>query len=460
MGGPRPKIETTAGSARRWWRRTRFAGVLIAVLAIAAFGIWRIGRSDEIGPGRAGPNVLLIVMDTTRGDRCTFNGYDRPTTPRIAAFAEDAVVFRRAYVPGGWTGPTHASLFTGLRPEHHGLLNGIRLYLTQEALTVAEVLHQAGWRTAGWSSNAYVSPDLGLSQGFEQFHMLLEPPRPDGKTAARIHRLALDYMKNANARGESFFVFINDIQPHAPYAPPEEYEKSFIDASTPRAKIELVRRYDPERGHRFLTDRSVIPDDMMKIRSDLYDAEIAALDAAVGDLLDAVREANLLDDTIVIITSDHGEHFGEGGRVEHNYSLYHPILHVPLVVRIPGRMEGGRTVDAAVRLEDLAPTIFEACGVDVPSGLDGESLFQIDPANPRIVRASFGPQPPPRVRVVVPPELRRALRSVIDGRWHLVRDSAGVERLFDLDADPLEAHDLAVERPDIRDRLRELLPER
>ena len=447
-------------------RRSRRGGLRITIpvailLVLVGLGIELRGRSAEVPPRPTGPNVLLLVMDTTRGDRCSINGYPRPTTPRLARFAQDAVVYRRAYVPAGWTGPSHASLFTGLRPDRHGFLAGVRMYLAQEPTTLAEALQAAGWRTAAWSSNAYVTPDFGFGQGFEQFRTTLEPPRPRGLVAGRQHRLALEFMKATAERGEPFFVFVNDIQPHAPYVPPPDFQALFVDPAVPAEEVERARWFDPNRAFLFLTDPDQIPPDVMRLRSDLYDAEIASLDASVGDFLDGMEQAGLLENTIVIVTSDHGEHFGEAGRVEHLYSLHLPILHVPLVVRVPGRLAGGIAVDDPVRLEDLAPTILEACGLDVPPGLDGESLFRLDPARPRVARASYGRQPQPKLeRGQVPEAMLRGLRSVLDGRWHLIRDSAGVERLYDIEADPSESNDRSGDQPDVCWRLRELLPER
>ena len=443
-------------------RRRIVAIVALAVVALLA--VRRLGWPESALTPSPGPNVLVIVLDTTRGDRCSFAGYDRETTPHLAAFARDAVVYRNAYVPGSWTGPTHASLFTGLRPESHGFLWGNRLYLTADALTLAEVLGPAGWSTAAWSGNMVVSPDLGFAQGFARFEMVIEPAKPSGKEARRAHRLALDHMRNAKARGTPFMVFVNHIQPHAPYRPPEPFLGRFVSPDVPPAIVEYETRYDAGRQYRYLIDESQIPPDRMKVRSDLYDAEIASLDDAVGELLDGMREAGLLDDTIVVVTSDHGEHFGERQRVEHSFSLYRPILHVPLLVRVPGRLTGGRVVDDLVRLEDVFPTILDACGRPVPPGLDGESLLALDSARPRAARAISGRHPPERYRRLAPdvPFERFAveLRSVIEGRWHLIRNENGTEELFDVEADPLESVDLAAAHPEVRDRLRALLPVR
>src|SRR5262245_38862994 len=132
---------------------------LLALLLAAACG-------DHPAAPAQRPNVLLLVMDTTRADRCGFVGYGRPTTPRLDAFAKDAVVFKDAWSPCCWTAPSHASLFTGLRPEHHGLMDSVRPNLAEEATTLAERFRDAGWRTGCFSNSDWISRDFGLTQGF------------------------------------------------------------------------------------------------------------------------------------------------------------------------------------------------------------------------------------------------------------------------------------------------------
>ena len=455
------------------FRRFRGRGRVAAVVAVACAALSSVrcadpdaGASTDNAARPGGPSVLLLVMDTVRADRCSINGYARPTTPRLAAFAQDAVVYRNAYVPGGWTGPTHVSLFTGLRPEHHGFYFGNRLYLTDEAHTLAEALTAGGWSTAAFSGNAVITPEFGMGQGFSRFvsKELFEPPYPrtdDG------HAMAFAFMESVRRRGRPFFVFINDFQPHVPYAPPEPFASRFVDPDAPTAMVSRERGLDAARSIRYLFDSTAIPPANLKVRSDLYDAEIASVDDSIGNLLDRMQAAGLLEDTIVIVTSDHGEHFGERGYVEHVGSLFRPILHVPLVVRVPGQLDGGTVVESPVRLEDVFPTILEACGVPVPSPIDGESLLSLDPDRPRVARALYGRQTLRSLRLGLPDlpleRFERVLRSVIDGRWHLVRatddDELLFEHLFDIQNDPLEATDIAAQHSDVVARLRAMLPE-
>jgi len=417
----------------------------LLAIAILVTGGLACSEPDPEEP-HDGPSVLVLVMDTVRADRCSFQGYAPTTTPRLARFAEEAVLYQNAYVPGGWTGPVHASLFTGLRPENHGFLLGNRLYLTDGQRTLAELLSMSGWSTAAFSGNLIVAPDYGMSQGFHRFEMFLEPPQP---RSAEIHAGALEFMKSVRGRGRPFFVFINDFEAHTPYDPPESFAQKFVADDAPAELVRHERLLDTPRSVLYLFDPSAIPPAAMKVRSDLYDAEIASLDDEVGKLLDDMKAAGLLENTIVVIASDHGEHFGERGNVEHFGSLYRPILHVPLMVRVPGRLEGGR-VDDIVRIEDLFPTILAACGMPIPGVLDGESLLDLDPSRPRVARAWHGPRPFGTLRLELAEfplhEFDRVTRSAI------------YAELFDVDADPLETTNVIADHLDVRDRLRALLP--
>ena len=431
-----------------------------AVAALAAFGLARLASPEVDSPEPpAGPNVLVLVIDTVRADRCSFNGYGRATTPRLEELARDAVVYRNAYAPAGWTAPVHASLFTGLRPEHHGLVWGNRIYLRDGVETLAERLSASGWSTGAFSGNMLVSPDYGMAQGFGWFQMMLEPPYP---RTDETHERALDFMKLARRGRRPFLVFVNDFQPHTPYAPPESFAQRFVSPDAPPADVARERRLDTARSVRYLFDPSAIPPEAMAIRSDLYDAEIASLDDAIGRFLDDAKAAGLLDNTIVVILSDHGEHFGERGHVEHFASLYRPILHVPLIIRAPGRLDGGRTVDDVVRIEDVFPTILDLCGLETPDGIDGETLLTVHPLRPRAARAYHGPQPYENLRPALPDvpleRLDRVTRSVIEESWHLVVSTDGRVELFDVESDPLEATNIAVDHPDVVDRLSAFLP--
>jgi len=412
---------------------------LLALLLCAACG--------DGAPAKR-PNVLLLVMDTVRADRCSFEGYARPTTPRLDAFAKDAVVFKDAWAPAGWTAPSHASLFTGLRPEHHGVMDAVRMFLPEHIPTIATMFRAAGWRTGCFSNNEYISPEYGLAQGFETavplFHDQGKRPYP---WAPETHRRALDWALSAVAEKKPFFLFVNDMEAHIPYTPPAEAAKRFLPADAAEDEVAAARAFSFPSSIGVLLDAVKAPARRTALMSDLYDAEIATLDDAVGALLDGLKTRGLLDDTIVVVCADHGENIGEHGMIGHFQSLHRTTLHVPLLVRFPGKFDGGRAVTDLVRLEDVPPTLLELCGLPVPADFDGASLLHGLPG--RIARANQGEQSGkiPDIRKYYPDRdpsrFTRSFESVYDGRRHLVQDSAGGEEFYDVAEDPGETKNLS-----------------
>jgi arylsulfatase A-like enzyme len=437
---------------------------LLALLAVAGCGGCGGCGDSAPKPPAERPNVLLLVMDTTRADRCSFEGYARPTTPRLDAFAKDAVVFKDAWAPAGWTAPSHASLFTGLRPEHHGVMDAVKIWLSDEVPTIASMFHFNGWRTGCFSNNEYISPEYGLSQGFETAVPLFRDQSRRYPWAIDTHQRALDWALSAAADKKPFFLFVNDMEAHLPYTPPADAQKRFLPADATDAEVADARAVEFPKSIGLLLGRETIPPRKFALLSDLYDAEIASLDDAVGTLLDGLASHGLLDKTIVVVCADHGENIGEHGMLGHFQSLHRTILRVPLLVRFPGKFDGGRRVADVVRLEDVPPTLLELCGLRVPGDFDGKSLLSDLPG--RVARANQGSQSGtiPKITTFFPGAdaklFDRSIDSVYDGRFHLIRYSTGDEEFYDVAADPGETKNLAPEDgPDLH-KMRKLLAAR
>jgi arylsulfatase A-like enzyme len=442
--------------ARTASRAVAVGAAIVAACAAAA----AIVASRGSGPAR--PNVLLLVMDTTRGDRCSIDGYPRPTTPRLEEFAKDATVFRDAWSPANWTAPAHASLFTGLRVEHHGMHRGNRRYLADGIGTLAERLAADGYSTACFSNNSVVSQEFGLTQGFRTLVPLFDRHDLPYPWAHTTHDEAALWARSEARAGRPFFLFINDMEPHIPYTPVPEMAARFVRGAPTQTQTAAASAYEYPHTLGYSLHVEEMPDAERELLSDLYDAEIATLDAEIGVLLDQFRADGLLDSTLVVVAGDHGENLGEHHLWEHSLGLHRTLLHVPLVVRYPGRFDKGRVVGDVVRLEDVYPTVLETCGIPVPAGLDGVSLTRDLPG--RIARAVQFPQDERRdgieklfgpVPALTP--LLRGVESAYDGRFHFLRYSDGAEELFDVGQDPDETRDLHGERPDVAARLRGLL---
>ena len=430
----------------------RLASLLLA--SAAAFAA-SCGSAD-------GPNVLVLVLDTTRADRCSFTGYDRPTTPRMDELAKDAVVYREVWAPANWTGPAHASLFTALSPERHGFHGGGRPHLGLGPDTLAGRFEAAGYATACFTNNEFISAEFGLTRGFAEVFPLYRADNRKYPWAAATHEAAADWARAMHDAGRPFLLFINDMEPHQPYEPPEDIAKRFVRSPPGESDMKLARAFNNNESLALNLGVTKLGDEQRALLSDLYDAEVATLDREVGNLLDRMRADGLLDSTLIVIVGDHGEAIGEQGTYDHGHSLHSQLLHVPLLMRLPGKFDGGRAVNDLVRLEDVAPTILETCGLPPFEDVEGKSLLA--PLSGRIARASQPPEGLYAVRArhempgADPSPVTVGIRSVFDGTLHLLAYSDGRVELYSRKDDPQELRDLAKERPADVERLRALLP--
>lgn len=364
------------------------AGAALAGSLLLAIGG---GRDDgpaptaaRSGPGR-GPDVLLVVVDTLRADAVG------AATPRWDALAAEGALFTTCRAPSSWTKPSTASLLTGLYPTEHGALE-FESMLPGAATTLAETLRAAGWRTAAFTDNPFVSVAYGFGQGFDAFTgrapstvargtLLLQAASqvrlrlaggaaysfgPGVETGADgILGGAVDFLLASD--GRPAFAYAHLIEPHYPYTPPPPFDGG-------------RRRVDPPHSSGILPFDSfpALPDADVAIMRANYAGEVSAADAALGRALDRIRAAGRLDGTLVVITSDHGEEFHEHGGWTHGQSLYEELVRVPLLVRPPAGAPGrGRRVEAPVSLVDVAPTVLGLAGVASGARTSGRSLVPL-----------------------------------------------------------------------------------
>ncbi|MEM8963153.1 MAG: sulfatase [Acidobacteriota bacterium] len=276
-----------------------------------------------------GRNLLIIVADTWRADHTSLHGYERATTPYLDRFASQALVFDRAFSTSPWTLPSTASLLTGLYPNEHGLIRAEPL--PHDLDTLAEGLAGEGISTFAISANPLVSPDRGLAQGFEHFDYL-----PESKANAITDR-ALERLDEH--RPYRFFGYLHYLDPHGPYNAPEPYRHRFTDPAY-QGRFRDPQALRPISFAR-APDFPVDDDDVHHLRA-AYDGEILFWDHEFQRLVDGLRARHLLDDTVIIITSDHGEEFAEHGLFKHGHHLYDESVHVPLLIHAPGRVDPGR----------------------------------------------------------------------------------------------------------------------
>jgi arylsulfatase A-like enzyme len=430
------------------------------------------------------PNIVLIVFDTLRVDRLSCYGYARPTSPHIDAFAADAVQFDRAVSPGIWTEPSHASLFTGLYRSQHGM-GWNRIWLDDRFVTLAERLRDHGYQTIALSNNPNVSPGTNLTQGFEQF---AEPARLVYWRRSVLYHFAKQVWAKGGPLGSvlgrwfvfdagghatssladallqqrdvtrPFFLFINYMEPHWPYEPTRAYRRSFIRTE------DLARSYDINYDHRAiyqycLLRRPVYTPRDMKILSDAYDARVREMDDYFADLITVLRANTDLDNTMIILASDHGENLGEHKLLGHEFCIYNTLIHVPLIVRWP-RILHPQRVDNVVQTHDVFPTILGWVGLDVRQSAKvmTRSLAEALPSTTASVyRHGYAEYLHPPTWAFKIARRRDptfdespwmvAYRAVVDRRWKLILGSNRRVELYDLSTDPAEERDMAAAHP-------------
>jgi len=331
---------------------------------------------DRIGDGpraiellettRLADNVILVSIDTLRADRLGCYGADRPLTPELDRLAAGGVLFERAYAAAPWTLPSHASLFASEWPHATGIgTYDAPGHLVPEVVTLAEVLREAGLETAGFTGGGYLSDAFGLERGFDVFEGHLE--RSDMADVARLAGAWLD----ARDRSRPFFLFLHTWEVHQ-YDPPEAFRRRWVRPyAGALAAVDSVANFLQNRGAK-PAGKPLTESDLRYAR-DLYDACVASVDTELGKLCERLRAEDLLERTLVVVTSDHGQEHAEHGGTGHGYTLYEEDVRVPLVVALPSL--AARRVATPVSLVDLAPTIAALAGVEAPARWRGQDLL-------------------------------------------------------------------------------------
>ena len=453
-----------------------------AALALAAVVAPLGSKPLPAGPGgpaaaAAPAPIVLIVLDTLRADHLAMYGYERDTMPTLERFArEQAVVVERAISVGATSLPTHASMFTGLDPPRHGARYAsaadpdpprFAYPLGPGPPTLAELLGRAGYWSVGVSGNAGpLAPEFGLARGFDVYDASFDSdalhrqrtawhmasPRADplialaslpvfrevelfawGQRYRRARSIADQAIEAVDAAGDHpFFLFVNFIDPHWPYAPPARCRSDFgrSDENWDRASQSTQLRVNLEGGVLEAVERQQI--------IALYDGELRCLDEALARLLRRLERHARWDEMLVVITSDHGEAFGEHDTMAHGVSLYDEQVRVPLVIK-PGRGAGlpqpGTRLSGPMQSTDLFATVLEHAGLVPPPNGDGTAWGR----GRRIARSWLGVKR--RYGVARPDRFLRDLRAVEVGRWKLVVSSQGRRELYDLARDPGETVD-------------------
>jgi arylsulfatase A-like enzyme len=450
-------------------RRAVIASAAILVLAaVLVSGMPPTIHATQAGQPTASSqcNVVLITMDTVRADHLSVYGYERDTTPHLQDFARTATLYRRAVAAADMTLPAHASIFTGLYPAWHGADIAPPRYplgrpLAPRYVTLAQVLRSKGYWTAAVVANyAYLQPSLGMASGFAVFDSPLPVHMSTSKEpfflregswrvlsliadtaavdvaslhAADIDRRASTLLEQAR-HGRSFFLFLNYMDAHDPDVSEPPFNRRFPgrDPYFKTSGYEEIK-WAVNSGKRQIGTRE---------KSHLlsqYDGGIAYIDDEVGLLLARLREMGLYDNTLIIITADHGEAFGEHDVMQHGMgSVYQDQVYVPLLIKYPGQHEP-RESDALASQVDLMPTILDVAGISPPSGIQGRTL-RLPP--PEDTYAVYSQALAITYLRLVSRRFRGVRRAIFSGSLKLITWTEGPSELYDLAADPGETHNL------------------
>ena len=420
-----------------------------------------IGGCSEGGPapetsGPRRPNVLLVVIDTLRSDHLSCYGHERVTSPQLDRLAEDSWVYERAYSQAPWTTPSIGALLTSRYPTSLGI-RGDRSVLPEDEITLAETLQAAGYHTAAVVSHSFCSERWGFAQGFTDFDES-NVLGHDAVTSSGVTARGLAFLESREQDPQPWFLWMHYFDPHCAYV---EQEEAFGGAGAYEGPVRSGQLYAELWKQR----RSLTAADHAELRR-LYDSEIHHTDAQLGRVLARLEETDALDDTIVVVTADHGEEFGDHGSIGHARTLHEELIRVPLLVRIPG--EEPQRIESPVALVDLYPTLAAELGLAVPagrvgldirpggSGLEAGRIVYSETNRGRRLRAAIrgplkvireGRMPRPEVfdlgsdpgeRTSVPVASRpeaQALLQGLDGWWQALKSEAREESTLDLGTD-------------------------
>ena len=409
------------------------------------------------------PHIVIIAIDSLRADHLGCYGYRMNTSPAIDALAHESVVFERAFAAGIPTMPSFTTLYTGLHPYRHGIVShaGER-QLSDEIRTLPQLARQRGYLTAACDNLVVQGDGRGtwFARGYDHYAGFVY--KPFGTQSTWITDRARGFIeRNAAARQERpLFLFLHYWDPHSPYGPLPPFDTLHYRPGSGEVDLRDVYAIAPDYYAAFLGDMRLRHAEDYAYVVAQYDGEISQVDAQVARVVATLKEQEMWDNTILLLLSDHGEAFGEGGLYFDHHGLYDAVTRVPLMLHAPGQQPG--RIAALVSTEDVLPTLCDLVGLAPPpydlTGVSVRPLLEgtLSSVRDRVVLAESSRQASLALRtehwkVIVP------IVADVDG--HPLSDVYGRPRrpdplLFDLDRDPYERRDLSRELPDMLNALR------
>ena len=457
-----------------FYRFVRISSVVLiaAVLGLALFTFTKDAAIEHQAIAKLppaplhAPNVILITLDTVRAKNLSLYGYERQTTPQLEKLAQDSIVFDQAIATASWTLPSHGSIFTGQYP--HEFSSGWTKPFKSSHETLAEELGQRGYESAGFVANLLYCSEVGLDRGMVHYEdypisvgqMILSASLGRAISNTGFIRRTIDYHNTLNRkRAEEvnddfldwlssrdqerpYFAFLNYFDAHVPILPPAPFNEQF---GSSKIDIEL---YDEDGVEILSPNLHDWTEQDILIHRNAYDSSIAYLDYQIGILFNKLSERGQFDNTVVIVTADHGELFGEHGIYGHGNSLYIETLHVPLLIRFPARVPKNVRVRQPVSLRDIPATVMDLIGEESQTSFPGESLGRYfdqtksepDSDSRQMMFSELDKAPWMRPWY---PASKYKLKSIVTEQYYYVRNGNGTEELYDRKNDPNELQNLA-----------------
>lgn len=411
--------------------------MFLSILAISMIGCLGKARQEPSVTNES-CNIVLISIDTLRADRMSLYGYSRDTTPYLVELAEESIVFDTFIMNGGFTLPSHMSMMTSLLPTVHGIRPGNDRALPEARITLAEQLRDAGYVTGAFVDAGYLRAHYGFYQGFDVYD-------DNGGRFAEILPKAYQWLDIHHDR--PFFLFLHTFDVHSqwthlPYDCPADYPKKYAD----QLDIEFDGRKNGKRGTAMLRwvnsqleeGQNPLSADELAYISALYDGCINYVDEKIAEVVSTLHHYGIYDQTLIVITSDHGEEFLDHGRMLHVQRGYEELVRIPLLIKLPDAAFGGTRISELTAMIDIMPTILDVAGISLNHEAQGKSLM------PAVT-------PGEELRRHAP--IWRALRT---DRWKFIPERA---LLFDLSTDPGELSNVYAQNPEVVAELQRELDE-
>jgi len=384
-------------------------------------------------------NVILISIDSLRADHLGCYGYPRETSPNINLMSRDSVLFKKCISQGTSTLVSHAAMLTSLIPAHHGASMTKQMRLPDKVETFAQILKNNQYATVSFNDGGQLSTKFGLNRGFDHYD---DHPK-DRKILKLLFRKIVDKSIDWIEKNQrkKFFMFLHTFEVHHPYAPKKKYlehfERGYSGKFGPIISIEEILE--------IFRKKTIISEEDRKHMINAYDAEIRSMDESFGRLMIFLKDKHLYDNTIIVLTADHGDEFGEHGAYGmHAHSLFNELLHVPFILKLGGNVQAGKEINSLTACIDFAPTLLELLGLPSLETSDGKSLVPLllgdNNAGERFIIAQMD-----RPDNFADPENW----ALVTDRWKIYKDA-----LYDLKNDPGEMIDFSSEYPELKESLK------